>query len=79
MLKILLFKGVHFPYIGNVTGHDYENTYCLNCSKTLIIRFGFQIVSYRITKNRKYTSCGEEIPITRALLKKLTQIIWKHK
>jgi len=71
-------KGILFPYIGNVTGHDYENTYCPNCGETLIIRFGFQIISYRITKEKKCPSCGEEIPITGAPSKKLTQIIWKQ-
>lgn len=79
MLKRFLFKGVLFTYIGHVTGHDYENTYCPNCGEVLIKRFGFQIISYGITKDKKCPSCGEKIPIIGSPPKKLTQIVWKHK
>ncbi len=71
-------KGILFPYIGNVIGHDYENTYCPNCGEVLVKRFGFQIISYGITKDKKCPSCGEKIPIIGSPPKKLTQLIWKQ-
>jgi len=36
-------KGLNFPYIGNVYGHDGENTYCPGCGEILIKRTGFRI------------------------------------
>ncbi|MCS7119965.1 MAG: radical SAM protein [Nitrososphaerota archaeon] len=55
--------GVLFPYIGNVTGHKYENTYCPNCGETLIKRYGPSIIKYNITQQKKCPKCGVEIPI----------------
>jgi pyruvate formate lyase activating enzyme len=55
-------SGVLYPYIGNVLGHPYENTYCPNCGRLLIERDGF---SARIKglKDEKCDKCGQEIPI----------------
>jgi pyruvate formate lyase activating enzyme len=54
-------EGVLYPYIGNVDGHKYEHTYCPNCGEILIKRFGFHVVKYSITKNRKCPKCGRHI------------------
>ncbi|MFQ5800858.1 MAG: AmmeMemoRadiSam system radical SAM enzyme [Candidatus Hydrothermarchaeales archaeon] len=54
--------GVLYPYLGNVYGHKYENTYCPNCNELLIKRLGFSVVRYKI-KDKKCPKCGEEIPI----------------
>jgi len=56
--------GVLYPYIGNVTGHPYENTYCPRCRMTLIKRYGCYVVGYSVTANKKCPKCGTEIPIT---------------
>ncbi|MEM2466626.1 MAG: AmmeMemoRadiSam system radical SAM enzyme [Candidatus Bathyarchaeia archaeon] len=56
--------GVLYPYIGNVTGHKYENTYCPNCGGTLIKRYGYYVLKYAITENKKCQRCGTSIPIT---------------
>jgi len=45
--------GVLFPYLGNVQGHGYEDTYCPSCGERLIHRFGYRIVRYRITDDKK--------------------------
>ncbi len=57
-------KGVQYPYLGNVFGHRYENTYCPNCKELLIERYGHRLVKYRIRKDKKCSKCEEKIPIT---------------
>jgi len=56
-------EGVLYPYIGNVIGHPYENTYCPNCGEKLVQRYGPTIVKYRITNNNKCSICNHTIPI----------------
>lgn len=62
--------GVLYPYIGNVTGHKYENTYCPNCGEKLIKRYGYYVLKYAITEDRKCPKCGTKIPITGQFLGK---------
>jgi pyruvate formate lyase activating enzyme len=57
-------SGVLYPYLGNVHCHGYENTYCPNCGEQLIKRFGYRIVSYKVTDDKRCPKCGELIPIT---------------
>ena len=54
-------KGLHYPYIGNVFGHDAENTYCHNCGALLIGRRGFQITANNLEQGR-CPSCQISIP-----------------
>ncbi len=61
--------GVLYPYIGNVPGHRYENTYCPNCGELLIKRLGFAVVDYKI-KGKKCQRCGEQIPIVGRYVRK---------
>jgi pyruvate formate lyase activating enzyme len=56
--------GVLFPYVGNVDGHRYENTYCPKCGEKLVRRHGYRILKYVITKDKKCPNCGMQIPIT---------------
>jgi pyruvate formate lyase activating enzyme len=56
-------EGLNYVYIGNVPGHELENTYCHNCGELLIKRFGFEVVDYRIAPGNKCPRCGEDIPI----------------
>ena len=56
-------EGVLYPYIGNVPGHRYENTYCHACGELLIRRLGYRVLSYRITEEKRCPRCGAEIPI----------------
>jgi pyruvate formate lyase activating enzyme len=57
-------EGVNYPYVGNVQGHKYENTYCPKCSDQLIQRFDCTIAQYKVTEDRKCPTCGQLIPIT---------------
>jgi pyruvate formate lyase activating enzyme len=52
--------GLKYVYEGNVPGEGGENTYCHNCQKPLIKRFGFSIIENRI-KDGRCSDCGTEI------------------
>jgi pyruvate formate lyase activating enzyme len=53
--------GVLYPYIGNVPGHPYENTYCDSCQELLIKRMNYSVLEYRI-KDGRCEKCRNEIP-----------------
>jgi len=55
--------GVQYPYVGDVPGHRYENTYCPRCGEVLIKRFGYTIMKYKVTSKKRCPKCGEQIPI----------------
>jgi pyruvate formate lyase activating enzyme len=57
-------EGVLYPYIGNVDGHKYESTYCHNCGEKLVKRYGYYILKYAITEDKKCPKCGMGIPLT---------------
>jgi len=54
-------EGLNFAYIGNVPGHEAENTYCPKCKKMLIKRIGFNILENHI-KGSKCGFCDYQIP-----------------
>ncbi|MCP8319793.1 MAG: AmmeMemoRadiSam system radical SAM enzyme [archaeon] len=56
-------EGLRYVYIGNVLGHRLENTYCHNCNELLIKRYGFSIIKYSITSDKRCPNCREKIPI----------------
>ncbi|MDW8034277.1 MAG: AmmeMemoRadiSam system radical SAM enzyme, partial [Nitrososphaerota archaeon] len=57
--------GVLFPYIGNVPGHKYENTWCPQCGELLIKRFGFILVNDKTITDNKCPKCRYKIPTIR--------------
>jgi pyruvate formate lyase activating enzyme len=58
--------GIQFPYLGNVPGHKFENTYCPSCGRVLIQRLNYKILSLRLSDGR-CPACGETIPIAMKL------------
>lgn len=52
--------GLKYVYIGNVAGHEFDNTYCPNCHKLLIKRQGYTISENNIV-NGKCKFCGTKI------------------
>ena len=46
--EIGLEQGLRYVYLGNVPGTEAENTYCYNCGKLLIERYGYQIIENNI-------------------------------
>jgi len=56
-------RGLLYVYLGNVPGHNYENTYCPSCQELLIGRNGFVVYKNVLTKDRRCPSCGREIAV----------------
>ena len=59
--QIALDVGLKYVYIGNVPGHEADNTYCPKCGKRLIRRAYLAILENNVVGGRcKF--CGERIP-----------------
>ncbi|MEE8168799.1 MAG: AmmeMemoRadiSam system radical SAM enzyme [Candidatus Hydrothermarchaeales archaeon] len=56
---------LHHVYLGNVVGHNGENTYCYNCGELLIPRGGFIVRQMNLTKENKCPACSARIRIIR--------------
>ncbi len=59
--EVAISVGLHYVYIGNVPGHEGENTYCPTCKKLLIQRIGYRILQNNLI-GRKCRSCGHPQP-----------------
>lgn len=59
--NIALHEGIQYVYIGNVPGHEAENTYCPKCKKTVIQRTGYQIKNINLMDG-KCLFCSNPIP-----------------
>lgn len=55
-------EGLKFVYLGNVPGHEAENTYCPKCGNILVERRNYTILKFDIGDG-KCKFCGELIPI----------------
>ncbi|MBU1625838.1 AmmeMemoRadiSam system radical SAM enzyme [bacterium] len=53
--------GLKFVYIGNVPGHEGENTYCPKCKKVVVKRTGYWVDVVNL-KDGKCGACSESIP-----------------
>jgi pyruvate formate lyase activating enzyme len=49
-----LEAGLKYVYLGNVSGHPGEHTYCTACGKLLIQRINYRILQYHLDASR----CG---------------------
>jgi len=54
-------QGIHYAYVGNIPGHEGNNTFCSKCGKLLIKRAGFDVLENNIL-NGKCKFCGQVIP-----------------
>jgi len=54
-------EGLNYVYIGNVPGHEGENTFCSKCKNIVVRRRGYFIDSIKI-KDGKCEICGNKIP-----------------
>ena len=52
--------GLKFVYLGNVSGHKYENTVCYSCGKLVVSRVGYNVEVVGLDDSRcKF--CGSEL------------------
>ncbi|MBU2026898.1 MAG: AmmeMemoRadiSam system radical SAM enzyme, partial [Proteobacteria bacterium] len=58
--SIALAAGLEYVYIGNVPGHEGENTFCPNCAKKIIRRTGYMVGEMHLN-NGKCGYCGKPI------------------
>jgi pyruvate formate lyase activating enzyme len=58
--KIAHEAGLKYVYIGNIPGHEAENTYCPNCGKPVIKRIGYTVSEIDLT-NGRCKFCQQEI------------------
>ena len=58
-----LEEGLEYAYVGNVPGHEGENTICPRCGRLLIRRHGFSVLRYSITIDSRCPDCGRSILI----------------
>jgi pyruvate formate lyase activating enzyme len=56
-----LAAGLKFVYLGNIPGHEAENTFCPRCARLVIQRTGYMVGEVRL-KNGACASCGQPIP-----------------
>ena len=50
--ELAMKKGIRYVYLGNVPGHEGNNTFCHNCKKLLVERQGYYIPTYNLTENQ---------------------------
>lgn len=53
--------GLRYVYIGNVPGHEADNTNCSSCGSRLVERVGFSVAENNI-KDGRCLSCNTEVP-----------------
>jgi pyruvate formate lyase activating enzyme len=54
-------EGIRYAYVGNMSGHAYESTYCHACGRKLIERYGFYCGEPEV-KDGKCAFCGAAVP-----------------
>jgi pyruvate formate lyase activating enzyme len=59
--EVAVAEGLHYVYIGNVPGHEAENTFCPGCKKIMLQRNGYQIEKIEL-KGGKCPFCQTRIP-----------------
>lgn len=58
---VALSTGLEYVYIGNIPGHEAENTFCPQCKKKIIQRTGYMVGEIHM-KAGKCKFCGKPIP-----------------
>ncbi|MEM4511543.1 MAG: AmmeMemoRadiSam system radical SAM enzyme [Nanopusillaceae archaeon] len=61
-VEIAKEEGIVYIYLGNVPGHELENTYCPKCKAPVIKRRGFLVYEINLNEN-KCKNCKNEIYI----------------
>jgi len=67
-LRIGREAGLRFVYVGNVPGHDGENTVCPNCKRLLVRRTGYAVEDVAL-RGTFCAMCGENVNVRTSLKK----------
>jgi pyruvate formate lyase activating enzyme len=59
--RVARAEGLEFVYLGNVPGHEAENTYCPKCGEIVIRRLGYRIQK-NLLQDGECGHCSHEIP-----------------
>lgn len=59
--------GLRYVYVANFPGHELESTFCPNCGKILVRRFGYDVQAWNLDKANRCNACGYPIPIVGTL------------
>ncbi len=59
--EVALSAGLEYVYVGNVPGHEGENTFCPKCKTKIIERTGYMVGEINV-KAGKCKYCGKPIP-----------------
>ncbi len=59
--EVALSSGLEYVYIGNVPGHEGENTFCPKCGNMLVQRTGYMVGEVHLQAG-KCVYCGKPIP-----------------
>lgn len=59
--EIAVEEGIHYAYVGNLPGHEYESTFCHSCGEKIISRYTFHVQKMAI-ESGKCAHCGAAIP-----------------
>ncbi|MFP4446152.1 MAG: AmmeMemoRadiSam system radical SAM enzyme [Desulfosudaceae bacterium] len=61
--ELAMSAGIRYVYVGNVPGHEGENTCCHHCGRTLIQRSGYRIRLGHLDRAQgRCDACGTAIP-----------------
>ncbi len=60
-------EGLEYVYLGNVWGHPLEHTYCPNCGKVVVRRYGFTIQAWELDRENRCPACRHRIPMVGTL------------
>lgn len=62
--KIAKSEGLRYVYIGNLPDHKWAHTYCPECNRMVVGRFGPFITRWNLDKDNRCNFCGNPIPIS---------------
>jgi len=60
--EIAVAEGVHYVYVGNVPGSEFENTYCPSCGKKVVERKGYTITDWSLGEDMSCKYCDQRLP-----------------
>lgn len=65
--------GLDYVYVGNIPDHPLEHTYCPECNKVVVERYGFDITGWHLDNQNRCKYCGNEIAIIGQLSKAINE------